>query len=41
MKWVIAAAGIAFVGYAVWQFQQEAARARSNRGRKRQPWELT
>jgi hypothetical protein len=37
LKWVFAAVGVGFVGYAVWGFLNESAKV--NR-RERQPWEV-
>jgi hypothetical protein len=40
MKWVFVAGGVGLVGYAVWQFLAESAKAgRASRG-SRQPWEV-
>jgi membrane protein required for beta-lactamase induction len=41
MKWVVLAGGVGLVGYAVWQFLHESAKARRTSRRERQPWELT
>lgn len=40
MKWLIAAGGVAFGGYATWQYLDESARARRAGRRKRDPWEM-
>jgi hypothetical protein len=40
LKWVIAAGGLAFFGYAVWQYLDEAAKAARATQRKREPWEM-
>jgi hypothetical protein len=40
MKWVLAAAGVGLVGYAVWQFYSEYAKAQRGSGRERQPWDV-
>ena len=40
MKWVFAAGGVAFVGFAVWQFLRETAKVKRGSGRERQPWEM-
>jgi hypothetical protein len=38
LKWVVAAGGLGFLGYAVWQYLSEAAKL----GRRpREPWEVT
>jgi hypothetical protein len=39
LKWVFAAVGVGFVGYAVWQYVSEAAKAAQAARRERQPWE--
>jgi hypothetical protein len=41
LKWVLAAAGIGFVGYTVWQFLHESSKVARARQRKREPWEMT
>ena len=40
LKWLVAAGGIAFVGFAVWQFLREAAGSARRANRKREPWEM-
>jgi membrane protein required for beta-lactamase induction len=40
LKWVVAAGGVAFVGYAVRQYLTESARAARASRRKREPWEV-
>ena len=40
MKWVFAAAGVGLVGFAVWQFLNESAKASRASTRKRKPWEM-
>ncbi|MBN9119033.1 MAG: hypothetical protein J0I06_07710 [Planctomycetes bacterium] len=39
MKWLVAAGGAAFVGFAVWQFLREAAGSARRSLRRREPWE--
>jgi hypothetical protein len=40
MKWFVAAGAVAFVGIAVWQFLDEAARSARRPKRPRQPWDI-
>ena len=40
LKWVFAAGGLCFVGYAFWQFANESAKAVAASRRERQPWEV-
>jgi hypothetical protein len=40
MKWVFAAGGVGFVGYAVWQYLQASAEAALASRRKREPWDV-
>jgi hypothetical protein len=40
MKWLLAAGGVGFLGYAVWQFVRESSRAARAAQRPRQPWEM-
>ena len=39
LKWVYAAAGVGFVGHALWQYLRESAKAAEAARRKREPWE--
>ncbi len=41
MKWVFAAGGLAFFGYAVWQYLNESAKVAQAAKRPRQPWDIT
>ena len=40
LKWVIAAGGVGMLGYAIWQFLIESAKAVQASRRERQPWEM-
>jgi hypothetical protein len=40
LKWPVAAGGVGFVGFAVWQFLRETAGAARRTNRKREPWEM-
>jgi len=40
LKWILAAGGIGFAGYAVWQFLRESGNVIRANGRKREPWEI-
>ena len=40
LKWVYAAGGLGMLGYALWQFGCESARAARAARRERQPWEI-
>jgi hypothetical protein len=40
LKWILAAGGVAFIGFAVWQWLRESANAAIRANRPRQPWEM-
>ncbi|MCI0700990.1 MAG: hypothetical protein L0241_07900 [Planctomycetia bacterium] len=40
LKWMLAAGGLGFVGFAVWQFMRETGNAVRAAGRERKPWEI-
>jgi hypothetical protein len=40
LKWFYAAAGVALLGTAVWQYLRETASAARRANRPRQPWEM-
>ena len=40
LKWLVATGGVAFVGFAVWQFVREMAGAARRSDRQREPWEM-